>query len=675
MFIAMSAAAFWVNAASPRNQLNFQGNTGLINTPNASTIGAGVGVISRDNQIEGPFTPEGKVGEGNDVYIGASPFAGVEMIGRNTSADSSGGSDLSFNVKLVSPWSPLDGLSIAIGQSDLGGAASKFDGEYIVSSYTQGPLRFTLGAGNSDVDTRRMDGIFGGIEYQPFPWLGFLAEHDADDVNYGLRLNTPDHWFGGGVNFSATYAELARESARVGDSFFSIAMNVDLTTGFSGLPSLGDRLVEEPINPKPLVIVEDLDSALASEQDQASFAALAVTLVSHGFEEVNIWQGKGVVYIVFENHVFNQNMIDAVGLVLGEAATHLPASTGFHIQMQKYGIPQFSAKGKVADYRAFLAGEQASPMLTYQTAPVSLVRRGAGTWAQLSDFRYFKPTIVLKPILASTLGTEYGVFDYSLAARADVRIPVWRGGVINVNYDAPLIESADFENGRVFANSRIRSGVKDLVINQAVPLLQGATTMLSAGRFFDNQHGALSESLWEPGDGSHRVRALYGRFEDQDTDERRSMKLLSYRYFAERLNTSFSVTNGTFYAQDKGTLVEVTRHVGDTQVHVRYKHVKYAGRTVKLGAIGFSVPLTFRKDMSRRYPVQVVGTPNWQYNVETKLGEQDNALVFGAGIVATESFNLSNAYFNTDRLDGAYVRANQERLIDAYKRYSHSQSQ
>ncbi len=683
--LSVAVASLPTHAASPRNQINFQGYTGLINVPNASTIGPGVGVISRDNQIEGRFTPRNKIGEGNDVFIGASPFAGVEMIGRNITADSSGGSDLSFNIKLVSPWSPLDNFSFAFGESDLGGSVNEFDGRYVVGSYTYDAFRVSLGVGEASFnDTRfaqafdenpRLDGVFGGIEYQPFSWLGLLAEHDADELNYGLRLNTPDHWFGGGVNFSATYAELGHESERSDDSFFSVAVNVDLTTGFSGLPPLGDRLVEEPVNPKPQVIVEDLDSLVVSEQAQSSFTALAVALVEHGFEEVNIWQSHGVIYVVFENHVFNQNVIDALGVALGEAATHLPVTAQFHVQIQKYGIPQFSASGRVEDYRAFLAGQQSSPLLSFQTAPKSLARRDAGTWAQLSDFRYFKPTIELRPLLSSTLGTEFGVFDYSLAARFDVRIPVWRGGIINLNYDTPITESEDFRDGGIFASGRIREGLKDAVFHQAIPLWQGATTMLSAGRFFEFQRGVLSETRWEPGDGNHRVRLLYGRFKDIDFKTEKDMRLVSYRYFAERLNTAFTVMNGTFFSQDKGTLIDVTRHVGDTQLHLRYKQVKFGGRTVKLGAIGFSIPLTFRKDMSRRYPVQVVGTPSWQYNVETQLGlDGGNPLVFGAGIVATEAFNLKNAYFNEDRLSGAYVRANQERLIDAYKRYNHSQN-
>ncbi|WP_372783691.1 YjbH domain-containing protein, partial [Litorivivens sp.] len=601
LMLSVAVASVPALAASPRNQLNFQGYTGLINVPNAATIGPGVGVISRDNQIEGRFTPRNKIGEGNDVFIGASPFAGVEMVGRNITADSSGGSDLSFNIKIASPWSPIEGFRFAFGESDLGGSVNEFDGRYLVGSYTYDAFRITLGAGEASVNSNvarafdenvRLDGVFGGIEYQPFSWLGLLAEHDADDVNYGLRLNTPDHWFGGGLNFSATYAELGHESERPDDSFFSIAVNMDLSTGFSGLPPLADRLIEEPVNPKPQVIVEDLDNLLVSEQDQASFTALAVTLVSHGFEEVNIWQERGTVYVVFENHVFNQNLIDALGLAMGEAATHLPASATFHVQMQKYGVPLFSAQGRVSDYRAFLAGEQSSPMLTYRTAPSSVVRRGAGTWAQLSDFRYFKPTVMVKPLLSSTLGTEYGVFDYSLAARADVRIPVWRGAVLNINYDVPVDDSKDFKTGGIFAGSKIRSGVKDVVFNQTVPLWQGATTMLSAGRFFDKQRGVLSESRWEPGNGNHRLRLLYGRFKDQDTDIQRTMRLASYSYFAESLNTSFTVMNGTFYSQDKGTLFDVTRHVGDTQLHLRYKQVKFAGRTVKLGAIGFTVPLT-----------------------------------------------------------------------------------
>jgi len=59
--------------------------------------------------------------------------------------------------------------------------------EYIVATQQVGDLRMHLGRG-----TKRLSGLFGGVEYRLSPGLAVIGEYDTDWFNYGLRA-APDH--------------------------------------------------------------------------------------------------------------------------------------------------------------------------------------------------------------------------------------------------------------------------------------------------------------------------------------------------------------------------------------------------------------------------------------------------------------------------------------------------
>ena len=111
--------------------------------------------------------------------------------------------------------------------------------------------------------------------------------------------------------------------------------------------------------------------------------------------------------------------------------------------------------------------------------------------------------------------------------------------------------------------------------------------------------------------------------------------------------------------------MDFTQHIGDTRLHLIYK--KSEGNA--FAGIGFTIPLTPRKDLGRIAGVQLTGAPSWRYDVTTILGEQGNRLVFGPNIIPSEFFSLRNGYFNGDRLSPAYIRANQERLREAWQTF------
>jgi hypothetical protein len=358
------------------------------------------------------------------------------------------------------------------------------------------------------------------------------------------------------------------------------------------------------------------------------------------------------------------------------AASILPEGDRFYLQLEKYGIPVFGLGGEVGAWDAFMNSRGGLPESVMIAAPTSKLRRRSGvnvvqsTFEDVKEYLAFRPTVMLKPILSSTLGTEFGVFDYSLAARADVIVPLWQGAAFNISKDWSVQETDDFTKdgifGGVFRGQRVPDGVKDRVISQTFRLGRGFTTMISYGRFFTVNDGVSLESRWEPGDGRNRFRVILTDFEDKhDPRITRNARLASWRYFFQSTNSEINLTAGEFYSEDSGYKIDFTQHIGDTRLHLIYK--KSEGNN--FAGVGFTIPLTPRKDVGRFAGVQLTGTPSWRYDINTILGEQGNRLVFGPNVIPTEFFNLRNGYFNGDRLSPAYIRANQERLREAWQTF------
>jgi hypothetical protein len=108
--------------ALAQGNMNMQGVSGLLNVPDASVIEYGTATIAWDNQVDGRFAkPRTLNATGNDINFAAGAFPHFEMVGRNVTGETtSGGSDLSFNLKLQLPWELLPGLNFAIGEIKAG---------------------------------------------------------------------------------------------------------------------------------------------------------------------------------------------------------------------------------------------------------------------------------------------------------------------------------------------------------------------------------------------------------------------------------------------------------------------------------------------------------------------------------------------------------------------------
>lgn len=685
----------------------YNGFTGLFHTPSAEVMDKGTVDIGYSNQLE----IKGNYTDGHNFTFSAGLFDGLEVTGRITSSsmhdnlfsyDSKGQiRDLSFNAKYQIPFIPKDWFNVAVGAKDVGGAANNYEAFYAVASKQWWDFRFSAGIGASDTLTGQLDGVFAGIEYQPFTWLAVLAEHDAEAFNVGARITVPKEWLYdiATVSFNSRFysnTELADD-----DTYWGINISMPLSDEAQAnyekpqpapQPLTTVKLSEnknqqaratvtpstspaiEPITKPPQAIPVN---ALAAQQTQPvptkqnniqQIHTLKSSLINDGFENirVGITQNNQII-VEFENSVFNRNEIDALGLVLGRITESFSdGNNEFIVRLSKQDIPLLQVNGNLNNYRRFI-DENITPDLMISTQ-FSDESTQVVNWADNAQNTspYFVPRLSFTPSLASTYATELGVYDYSLALQADLHMPLWQGAGVNITGQVNVANTDHFEEGKAFTNARQETGIKRAIVYQTFALPFNIYNQTQIGLFQDyfDFMGITNETVWQSPAGRHKLKAKFGVFDYKDYNvDQRDYSVFSYRYLWAEKDVSFHVTGGQFWNDDSGYLVETKFWFGDANIAL-----SYSDTNIEKVGISFTIPLTSRKDMNAGN-WQVKGAKSWTHGVSTRIGESKNALDFGSATILKSSIDLDNTFLNQDRMSSSYVYAHLARLKEAFETY------
>jgi len=390
-------------------------------------------------------------------------------------------------------------------------------------------------------------------------------------------------------------------------------------------------------------------------------------LAKDGFENVLVgYNMQNQIIVRFENAVFNRNDIDALGLVLGRIAQHITlADAQFSVVLAKYDIPLMSVRGSVSNYDAFIKGN-ATPDLNISQGGLPIP--GGVTWVGLarSNSPYFKPRVTFSPALTNSYATELGVYDFSLALRADVEVPLWQGAGVSFGGQAHVANSDDFDKNAPFRRLREETGIDRAVFYQTFSLPFGLYNQTQVGFYKETYDytGITNETTWLSEKGRHKVTANLGYFEYQNYQGERDYKTLSYQYNWVEQDITLHATAGEFWSKDTGAKVESRFWFGDS-----YLSIFLEDTAVRKVGIAFSIPLSPRKDMNVTRYGQVRGNEAWRHSASTQIGESHNQLVFNQGTIVTSAISLDRTFLNQGRLSSDYIYANLMRLKDAYIHY------
>ncbi|WP_218509434.1 YjbH domain-containing protein [Variovorax sp. dw_308] len=719
--------------------LSGAGFTGLSVTPTAPLLRWGAMGVAYENEVVGARLTGGNGTSGHNLVVGFGLLPNLEISGRmaantlnaNCFNVDCGIRDLSFNFKAGSYLDNGRRWHAAVGATDLGGAATNFRTYYGVASYTALEARnldFSLGyayrSNRTAVAARAaspLNGPFASVAWRPVPWLQGQLEYTDGSSFAGARLYAPAEWLPAG--WAAHIGANTRMSgdAHTSRNWFSVGLTVPLykvsterpaytppvapgalapsaaprpaTLEFSsvGLPA------SPPIDAYPAPLPQAaqagaMGSPVRVTDDQ--LAQLAKALGGKGFEDISVGRlSDGAIAVKFNNATYNVNSVDGLGVALGVVARELGrARVPYRLVMTQRQVAIVGASGQTDCLAQWIALEKpgcpAVRLSAPGTAAVDASLDGAAWVVRGNAPSWSTARLMLQPVLRSSLGSEYGVFDYSLGVRGTLQQPLWKGAYVEASHVSPVTDSSDFRAGGVFGNSRIVDTTDRLLAHQVVRLpvellfgqgnqelatrlgANALTAHIAAGRFDTNYRGVYGELRWEPGDGHHRFGVEGGQFDrtteyDRYLIERARPLLASYRYAYTPTHTWLEATAGQFMNNDRGVKLGIKQWFHDVavSVYVRRSKFDYQPTSHMFAGIEIQIPLTPRKDMSPIHHIQVVGNPRWTYAVETLIREDSNLITTNMGVMPVGA--VLNGTFNSDRSGLVYLEENLPRLRSA----------
>ena len=623
----------------------------------------------------------------------------------------------------------LSRTKFAVGLQDFGGANAFHKNLYTVASYQHNDFEFSMGYGkgysSNQMGANYLNGIFGGVSWQATPWAQLMTDFDGTGFNAGIKLSAPQYWLPKNWQVDAI-AQLYSDSDMLNrdNAWYGLQITVPLTSGSSP-----DRYTSHGVNRSTLSttatkslalgkvttntinsiakweknttrsngqeIEKDttsksqlgtnstwqLNSPLKAQQyrqqspSDAQLDKISTKLIEEGFETVSVGRSNKRIVVAFENNIFRQNELDGLGVALGIVAEELTTpstkQTKFDIYLLKRNIPVIKLSGNAERYMNFLQADNRGHTLTSGS---SLYANNYNLEASISRVEWlssdqqpsaFVPRIGFFPSLFSVLGTEYGVFDYSLALAGNIQLPLWQGAELDVRGSTPITSSSDFGDGR---NTRFQghsSSVDRILLHQAVSLPQGVVTQFSAGQVYEYFHGAMNETRWQSPSGRHKIRFEVGYFEHKDVKGLTAEPAIAYyRYHMPEHDWSIELSTGKYWHGDNGYSIVSKHWFGDTTVNITLQKSDFT-----FAGLSFSIPLTLRKEM-RPQGYQVTGIDQWTWGYRTMISNSANYLYYGNLVASPDlQHNIDRVYFNRDRLSPSYIRANLNRLRSAYQHY------
>lgn len=672
------------------------GATGGLTIPSAYVLDSGDMALSLGN-YQDPKLGNFKRQQNASLGIGLLPR--VELFGRFVeytnriaappgTPDRVGISDISANIKWQLPIEMRGLPKLAVGATDISGGAVHFSSKYAVASDEYGPLRWSLGYARGDGAQNRangakvLDGVFGGAELR----LGssratLLAETDGTQRHAGVRYYSDVlPWLGDGQlvgtlqrSFGATTLAGRKDDATSLNMSLIVPLGVesktrqaraDAAAGTQTLPALAE-LGAAPAE----------GSMVATAQDRLE--DLARALRATGLDRVRVGLLGDQLVVEYENYRYLHNEADALGVVLGLAAEVAPAgATRVRALTLKAGQTVSETSVEIAAYRSFLRDGDAARvndtlsvgrLPDYDDAAVQWAEGDAGAGRRQTWLR-----MELKPLLNYTLGTEFGAYDYSLAANVRSTVGLWKGAEVYADVVQRIAHSDDVAPGRVFASSLHRNGLKTVALQQSFWLGPRLFTSVGAGRYNYDGHGAEGESIlflpWNA-DTLH-LKGSYVRNPAGARWRQTDAYAGSYRW---RFNPATWIEAGYQQYTDgsTGPSVAFTRWFGDVAVQV---FARKGGRNTFVG-LELSLPLTPRQGMGAG-AVQLAGTSRFALPIRTRLtnGSNTGNYVDNAAVRPVDlSYQPEVELLNSGRLAPADIKNQVQRMRESF--YLHARDQ
>ncbi len=650
--------------------LSASGYSGLGLVPSAEALGLGSATMADVRAV-----PGARASAGHSIQLGFGIHDNLELVGRLATQDLKCNMfranacppntvrDFSASMKWSLPidWLRQHDASVAVGASDMGGAAAMFKSYYAVGSKSFGALNLSLGTAHAVGDSAVLRGPFGALSWQPTPWSKLSVEKIGDGAwgHAGLNAPVPGTDLSAWVSLSRNLNDSPLTPKQWAGFGFSLPLDKADTQSRLGA---GASASSTPTTP-----VRRLVRAFDPKE-------LGAELEKNGFFNPRIGSASsGKLVLELENTAYQWNILDAAGVALGVlAGAYGGTDKDFDLVLTTRGVKQLLVQGSAACVKQWLEAAIACDRLKIQ----SLNNRASGheyadvVWTDNALWN-FRPEIVISPTLTSTIGTEFGAFDMDLGLNVNTILPLWKGAWWDINRIHPVgISTRNFEQGGVFYASRLKQVTSRDMLHQLVSLPAINTqARLSFGTAYNVWEGKQIDTSTQSDDGRHRLGILTGDFRTDTLkyNNAKSYQLLSYRYaYNDAQTTSTEITQGKFWGGDTGFSVSQKFWHGDTAftAYIRRTRMNEFQPIVSFAGLQFSIPFTPQRNKGLEHAA-LRGVNQWTYTVETKILETNNQLTGGFGELPKTGDTLAQT-LNRDRNASAYYESRLGRVRSAF---------
>lgn len=628
--------------------LAFPGYSGYLNVPSSTVLERGQVEVQWSDQafVNGQYSYK------HNFTTAVGVFPNVEVGGRivwdethsNCFAGGCGIRDLSANLKVQAPLIPEDWFTLSAGVQDLGGETDFLDSTYVAAGRVFGPVELTAGYGDADVAERYLEGAFGAVAWRPAPWVSLMAEHDSRDLRIGAGLSTPEGWLPGGVRLKGRILAYDKDDFDNDRTFASVGLSIplgrtapdrhlSLPPGEASASASGAKARATPERPGVGSGAPDLAAAPAADISER----LGRRLVAAGYERVRVGSRDGVLHVRWENNLYNRDERDSFRHVAEMVRGMNPAFPRARLTLLNQNLP--------VAYRLVSLESETLQVVESGFAPLDW-RNAPPDWDFEGSFGPpWKPRVKLSPAITSGVATEFGVWDASVALNTELSSSLWTGALASATHRAEVYRSEDFEEGGIFFEDRQHTDLWEADLQQTLKLHSLFYSSVHVGRYQRQYDGVLNETVLFSPNGRHSLGFLGGAFEYQpieDSDIRQALG--RYSYYNPGLDVQVNAYGGEFLEGDQGYRLDSRFWFGDYAIALIYKNTN-----AEFIGLGWVIPLTPRRDHQFR-GLQIRGDADWNYTVQSRIGEDRNTLSFGNARFIRSANPLPSLYMNRGRL-------------------------
>ena len=634
--------------------------------------------------------------------------------------------DLSAGAKYRLPWLLPANTRLALGATDLGGAATNFRSYYGVATSSLGALDLSLGYGKGSHAYPSLNGAFGSAQWALSPQWRLLAEYDTRELRAGVRHVRPltddlSLELGASRKLSQRSEQQAwQASAGLSYSFDGKARRLGALTGYGGAapsPAGGAGVAANGVSTGGVAAGAAAGAAVtggasaggaASGGGAASVAAagtqgngaaarasatgqalpatgadaaaqragqLAQRLRERGFNSVSVGFDDAAAWVVRAEPVnWRKNRLDALGVALAAWRELAGEQDRLRLTLTYLQDGVLGASTSAACLAKFAQGSwwcDGAPALALNNGESAAAPQRGWLVEPNSRWDALRPQFEMGPTLRHRVGTEYGLYDFSAGVDLGWELPLARGLLWQGLVTVPVTQTHDFDEGQVFGADRLQRRLESSSLSYQYALAPRLWAQASAGYLFHGDRGEQLDLAWLSPDGRWRLGAMTGSYRGASTrgwalDEIvHPTTLASVRWSAIPGRWLLEAQAGQFYNQDRGVRLASRHWFGDNRVTLHYRNTAsdWPIAMARTRFAGVELTLPFGPKASTTLgPATLRGRDQWAWGVESKVGSSDNALTSGYGITVTPRHGLLTDTLDYDRAGVQDMEANAHRI-------------